>query len=88
MGQKNYVTSRDKKIRQPLGTNKITQPLGGWGGIMQPLGATKKSHNLLGQQKYPQPLGTKKNTQHLGTKNHAAPQENKSRNLSGQKNIP
>ena len=53
MGQKNQATSWDKKVTQPLGTNKYHATSGGkksrnlWDEkILQPVGTTKKNHAI------------------------------------------
>ena len=60
---------------QPLGTIKITQPLGKKKKITQPL--DKKNHPTTWDKKITQPLGTKKPCNLSGQKK---------RNLLGQKN--
>ena len=69
LGGKNYATSRDKKITEPLGTKKNHKTSRGKKNFWN----KKKPCNLSEQTKIPQYLGTNKITKPFGTKKSRNP---------------
>ena len=88
MGQKNSVTSGDKKNLQPLGTTKLRDLLGEPFGTRQISQSLDKNNQATSQdKKITEPLGTKKRNLSGPKKlrNHSG--QTKSRNLWGLKKI-